>query len=142
MNKKMVSNLLIFFLGTILGGAVCYWLSDGLADKERKASEGIAPNPHQPISNPNSEIGSLQNQLKWARVSQNSLLKELEDLRFECSVIRSNRAAAEQKVEELKDQLKLELQESYKKDQRIVELQLLSVKLSKELLEQVEHQNK
>lgn len=131
----MVSNLIAGLLGAVLGAAVWSWIFLP-SDEEGQETES------ETFAELRAENEKLEKALSFERSCLHYLRMEKEGLMFEHNCNVDSRRIAEQEVERLTTLLQEEKQESYKKDQRIVELQLLSVKLSKELLEQVEPQNK
>ncbi len=131
----MVSNLIVGVICAVLGAAVWNWYLDS-SDEEGLETE------NETLAELRAKNEKLNRSLSFERSCLDYLRRETEGLRFEYNCNADARERAEQEVERLSALLKEEQQESYKKDQRIVELQLLSVKLSKELLEQVEHQSK
>lgn len=127
----MVTDLLVGFICAVLGAVTWSWCLAPSAEEENETLKELR-----------AENEKLNKALSFERSCLGYLRREAEGLRFEYNCTASARERADQEVERLSALIKEEQQESYKKDQRIVELQLLSVKLSKELLEQVEHQEK
>ena len=126
----MVSNLIAGLLGAVLGAALWNWILLS-PDEEGQETES------ETFSELRAENEKFKKALSFERSCLHYLRMEKEGLMFEHNCNVDSRRSAEQEVERLSALLKEEQQESYKKDQRIVELQLQSVKLSRELLEEV-----
>lgn len=131
----MVSNLIAGLLGAVLGAAVWNWCLLSSAEEGKKTE-------NKTVARLSARIEKLNKALSFERSCLGYLRQEAEQLRFEHNCNVDTRKRAEQEVERLSTLLKEEQQENYKKRQELVELQLLNVKLSRELMEQVERQNK
>ena len=138
----MVSNLFVGVLGAILGVGAWNWLAGDLIAKERESHRDVVKAQAQLIAEQNIELEKLEEE---KTKSQGILLLckgVLEAARGEMRAQRAARAKAEKKAARLWMLLKAERKSHYEKSQELVELKLLNEKLSKELLEQVEHQEK
>ena len=142
MNKTMVTNLFVGVLGAVLGVGVWNWLAGDLVAKEREAHRDVVKTQAQLIAEQNIEIEKLEED----KVKSQGLLLlckgVLEAAREEMRAQRAARKKAEKKAARLWMLLKAERKAHYEKSQELVELKLLNGKLSKELIEQVEHQDK
>lgn len=138
----MVSNLFVGVLGAVLGVGVWNWLAGDLVAKERETHRDVVKTQAQLIAEQNIELEKLEEE----KVKSQGILLlckgVLEAAREEMRAQRAARKKAEKKAAHLWMLLKAERKAHYEKSQQLVELKLLNEKLSKELLEQVEHQNK
>lgn len=138
----MASNLFVGVLGAILGVGAWNWLTGDLIDKERESHRDLVKIQEQFIAEQNIELEKLKEE---KLESQGILLLckvALEAARDELHAQRDAREQAEHKVARLWQLLKAERKAHYEKSQQLVELKLMNEKLSKELIEQVEHQEK
>ena len=133
----MVSHLFVGVLGVIIGAGAWSWLCSDSGSQGSKKSKDVAAKPSQLIPSQEGENERLKRELFWAKSELSYHIEEAKDLRFQVNTLEYGRDDDKKEIEQLKEQLVAERKESYQKDQRIVELQLQSVKLSKELLEQV-----
>ena len=138
----MVSNLFVGVLGTVLGVGVWNWLAGDLVAKERETHRDVVKTQAQLIAEQNIELEKLKEEKLEGQGILLLCKAALEAARDALHAQRDAREKAEQKVARLWMLLKQERKAHYEKSQQIVELKLLNEKLSKELLEQVEHQNK
>lgn len=138
----MVSNLFVGVLGAVLGVGVWNWLTGDLVAQEREAYRDAVKTQAQHITEQNIELAKLEvDKVKSQEILQ--LCKGvLEAAREEMRAQRAARKQAEEKAARLWMLLKAERKAHYEKSQELVELKLLNEKLSKELIEQVERQNK
>ena len=138
----MVSNLFVGVLGAVLGVGVWNWLAGDLVAKEREAHRDVVKTQAQFIAEQNIELEKLEEE----KVKSQELLLlckgVLKSLSGEMCAQYAARKKAEKKAARLWMQLKAERKAHYEKSQQLVELNLLNEKLSRELLEQVEHQDK
>lgn len=138
----MVSNLFVGVLGAILGVGAWNWLSGDLIAKERESHRDVVKAQAQLITEQNIELEKLEEE----KVKSQGILLlckgVLEAAREEMRAQRAARKKAEKKAARLWMLLKAERKAHYEKSQQLVELRLLNEKLLKELLEQVEHQEK
>lgn len=137
MNKKMVSHLFVGVLGIITGAFAWSWLCSDSGSQGSKKSKDISAKPSQTIPRQEGENERLKRELFWAKSELSYHIEEAKGLRFQVNTLEYGRDDDKKEIEQLKAQLVAERKESYQKDQRIVELQLQSVKLSRELLEEV-----
>ena len=138
----MVSNLFVGVLGAVLGVGVWNWLAGDLVAKERETHRDVVKTQAQLIAEQNIELEKLKEEKLEGQGILLLCKAALEAARDALHAQRDAREKAEQKVARLWMLLKQERKAHYEKSQQIVELKLLNEKLSKELLEQVEHQNK
>ncbi len=138
----MVSNLFVGVLGAVLGVGVWNWLAGDLVAKERETHRNVVNTQAQLIAEQNIELEKLEGEKLESQGIMLLCKVALEAVRDELHAQRAAREKAEHKVARLWQLLKTERKAHYEKSQQLVELKLLNEKLSKELLEQVEHQNK
>lgn len=133
----MVSHLFVGILGIITGAFAWSWLCSDSGSQGSKKSKDVAAKPSPLISRQEGENERLKKELFWAKSELSYKIEEANGLRFQVNTLEYGRDDDKKEIEQLKAQLVAERKESYQKDQRIVELQLQSVKLSRELLEEV-----
>lgn len=138
----MVTNLFVGVLGAVLGVGVWNWLAGDLVAKERETHRNVVKTQAQLIAEQNIELEKLKEEKLEGQGILLLCKAALEAARDALHTQRDAREKAEQKVARLWQLLKQERKAHYEKSQQIVELKLLNEKLSKELLEQVEHQEK
>ena len=138
----MVSNLFVGVLGAVLGVGVWNWLAGDLVAKERETHRDVVKTQAQLIAEQNIELEKLKEEKLEGQGILLLCKGGLEAAREEMRAQRAARKKAEQKVARLWMLLKQERKAHYEKSQQIVELKLLNEKISKELIEQVEHQEK
>ena len=138
----MVSNLFVGVLGAILGVGAWNWLAGDLVAKEREAHRDVVTTQAQLIAEQNIELEKLKEEKLEGQGILLLCKAALEAARDALHAQRDAREKAEHKVVRLWQLLKAERKAHYEKSQELVELKLLNEKLSKELIEQVERQNK
>ena len=138
----MVTNLFVGVLGAVLGVGVWNWLAGDLVAKEREAHRDVVKTQAQLIAEQNIELEKLKEEKLEGQGILLLCKAALEAARDALHAQRDAREQAEHKVARLWMLLKAERKAHYEKSQELVELKLLNEKLSKELIEQVEHQEK
>ena len=138
----MVSDLFVSVLVGVLVMGVWSWLSGDLVAKERKAHRDDIKAQVQLRKKQNIKLEKLEAEARKdsARLIGCELALSLAKIDIACQ--RKAREAVDKKVMRLWKLLKQERAAHYEKSQQLVELRLLNEKLSKELIEQVEHQDK